>query len=124
MPQRVTLYDDADNSRTLEEYNEQFVGLVIVQGRPLYLDGSWNTICLPFEISADKTEYLENPKALKRLVSSDFDRKTGKLTLNFEDANYIEAGRPYLIKWDNINSVPVYNPGCEGVTIYNEVKNN
>lgn len=37
---------------------------------------------------------------------------------------FLRAGRPYLIKWDNISSVPVYNPGCEGVTIYNEVKNN
>ena len=52
------------------------------------------------------------------LLKTGFDSATGTLTLDFVDANMIEAGHAYIVKWtsgDNISN-PVFN----GVTVVNE----
>ena len=85
---------------------------VVLSGRTLYVDGSWNTLCLPFDISeADLNTKLFNPSGLKTLSGSDYDSETGTLTLNFADAASIEAGRPYLIKWTRSGewTNPIFN---------------
>lgn len=46
------------------------------------------------------------------LASSTFDTGTGQLTLNFENAESIVAGKPYLVK---VNAA-VQNPTFEDVT--------
>ena len=71
----------------------------MLQGRTLYADGSWNTLCLPFSLSAEEVYTHLNPTELKTLGSTSFNSETGTLTLNFEDATNIEAGKPYIIKW-------------------------
>ena len=114
---RVLLRNFEDNSAVLSDYNDKFVGSVMLKGRDLYIDGSWNTLCLPFEVSGDKVaSMLENPSALKKLKSSSFEN--GVLTLNFVDASYISAGVPYLIKWD-VTGPTIGNPAFDDVIIYN-----
>ncbi len=66
-------------------------------GRTLYKDGSWNTLCLPFDVALE-----DSPLAgatVKELNDASF--ADGTLTLNFADATRIEAGQAYLIKWDS-----------------------
>ena len=95
----LELRDNASNEETLENYGGRKVNTLTLSGRTLYGDGSWNTLCLPFDLSQDELSTQLNPSALKTLGTSSFDNTTGVLTLNFTDATSIEAGKPYLIKW-------------------------
>lgn len=108
----IALLNNASNEATLDTYGGRKVKSVMLSGRTLYVDGSWNTLCLPFDISeADLNTKLFNPSALKTLSGSDYDSETGTLTLNFADATSIEAGRPYLIKWTRSGewTNPIFN---------------
>ena len=66
--------------------------------RTLYKDGLWNTLCLPFPVSAKE---LANGKYagadIRTLSSSTF--VDGTLTMNFISVDSIEAGKPYIIRW-------------------------
>ena len=71
---------------------------VTLNGRTLYKDGTWNTLCLPFDIADIGSTPLRgaNVKALKSTNYSD-----GALTLNFShNLTSLEAGKPYIAKWD------------------------
>lgn len=74
---------------------------VTLSGRTIYADGDWNTLTLPFSLTA--LQIAASPLAdltIKELNGStsglDGD---GKLTLNFTDATTIEAGKPYIARW-------------------------
>ena len=95
---------------------------VTLSGRTLYKDGSWNTLCLPFDVALEGSP-LEGA-TLKTLASSDYDAATGTLTLNFADATAIEGGRPYLVKWTkpdgydgHASDYDITAPVFSGVTI-------
>ena len=84
-----------DNTLAINECKDNTVNASLT-GRTLYKDGYWNTLCLPFDVMIE-----DSPLAgatLKEFVSANFDN--GTLTLDFDDATSIKAGRPYLIKWD------------------------
>ena len=93
---------------------------VTLTGRTLYKDGKWNTLCLPFSLTAEQLADDGCPlkgATVKTLASTDFSG--GTLTLNFTDANSIEAGKPYLVKWDGtwFSSNPIQNPTFSNTTI-------
>ena len=114
----VLFNDDEDNSTVISENNNQ-MHHVVLYGRTLWKDGSWNTVCLPFSLTeAEVNQYLGDV-VLKTLSSSSF--ADGKLTLNFEDATSIEAGKPYIMKWDNMEGW-MSNPMFKNVTIDNTLK--
>lgn len=92
------LYDDGDNSKAIVMAAAGGGSIdVKLVGRTLYKDGAWNTLCLPFSLSAEQVTAQLAPAALMTLGSSSFT--DGALTLEFEVASEIEAGKPYLIKW-------------------------
>ena len=124
----ISLADNADNSKTVCN-TSGILADVTLQGRTLYKDGFWNTLCLPF--NAELTGDLAGAE-LKELdvtgkwamvngewTTSDDGHKTGldgnTLYLNFKDATSITAGTPYIIKWGNGNHI--VNPQFTGVTI-------
>ena len=73
---------------------------VSLNGRTLYRDGSWNTLCLPFDIPDIQTTLLRGA-TIKTLSTAVY--KNGMLTMNFsENLNSIEAGKPYIVKWADI----------------------
>lgn len=116
----LTLFNAASNEDNLHDYNGRKVSTLWLQGRTLYADGSWNTLCLPFSLSAEEVYTQLNPSGLKTLGSTSFNSETGTLTLNFIDATAIEAGKPYIIKWtDGGNRT---NLKFSNVTIYNDFK--
>ena len=93
----ITLANNADNSETLGKYAGKKARLVTLKDRTLYKDGSWNTLCLPFDLSDFTGTPLEGA-TVKTLTSAKF--ANGTLTLNFsEDLTAIEAGKPYIVKW-------------------------
>ena len=74
---------------------------VTLTDRTLYKDGDWNTLCLPFALSSFTGTPLEGA-TVKTLESTAFSN--GTLTMNFSnDLTSIEAGKPYIVKWDEAN---------------------
>ena len=112
----LTLYDaDGDaikNATRLSNY-DGLEANVTLSGRTLYKDNSWNTICLPFAMTAEHVTAQLAPTKLMTLSTATFD--DGTLTLNFADATEIEAGKPYIIKWTG--NTEWGNPTFTGVTV-------
>lgn len=94
----LELADNADNSTVIDN-NHGVTSTVTLQGRTLYKDGDWNTLCLPFDVTDFTGTPLEGATVKELLTTSNLDN-TGKLTLNFsDDLTAIEAGKPYIVKW-------------------------
>lgn len=71
---------------------------VQLEGRKFYCDGYWNTVCLPFNVD-NFSSTIFNDADVMTLESSEFN--AGTLTLNFNTANSISAGVPYIVRWSN-----------------------
>ena len=96
----LVLADNASNTAIIDKFDGQPYNVTLA-GRTLYKDGAWNTLCLPFSLTAAQVATtLENPSALMTLNGTTSDLTDGTLTLNFTDATTISAGVPYIIKWD------------------------
>ena len=104
---------------------------VTLSDRTLYKDGKWNTLCLPFSLSAAQIAANANFAGATLMTidvteKNGFDATDGTLYLWFKTATTIEAGVPYLVKWEkamdyegNEASYDISNPVFEGVTISN-----
>ena len=113
----ISLADNSDNGETLYDYNGKKAATVTLSGRTLYKDGTWNTLCLPFALTAEQVSAQLAPDELMTLERSDLYQ--GTLTLNFVNATNIEAGKPYIIKWNTQSTDYVENPEFTDVTISN-----
>ena len=108
----ITLYEEGFNEATLSLYNGLIASKVTLSGRTFVKNGDWTTLCLPFSLSA--AELAVSPLAgceLKQLdPSSRYDAEHDKLYVNFIDATTIEAGKPYMIRWTEGETVidPVF----------------
>ena len=111
----VLLYNDEDNIGTIGGEQGQNKN-VCLQGRTLFKDGAWNTLCLPFSLNSLEGTPLAGA-TLKELKKSEtgFDPSNGTLYLNFQNASRIEAGKPYIIKWDSGDNI--VSPVFTGVTL-------
>ena len=114
--ENINLTDNAvNNSTTLESYDGEMVNVTLTD-RTLYKDGAWNTICLPFDVTLQGSP-LEGAIA-KTLTDATM---TGThVSLNFGEAvDELEAGIPYIIKWDNTEGTEenIVNPVFPSVTI-------
>ena len=126
VPASISLADNADNSTIISDAHG-YLADVTLQGRTLYKDGSWNTLCLPFNVGNFTGTPLEGA-TVKTLTSTDFSG--GTLTMNFsDDVTSIEAGKPYIVKWAKPDGYTVdggydiSGPMFNGVTISNATAN-
>ena len=99
--QELELLDEYEyNSQRIKDANGQTRN-VTFSGRTIYSDGDWNTLCLPFNMS--ESQIASSPLAGYTIKSLDGTQSNldgnGKLTLRFNTATTIEAGRPYIVKW-------------------------
>ena len=110
----ISLQDNADNSETISGKYNCPVNATLT-GRTLYKDGSWNTLCLPFDLVLEGSPLAG--ATVKTLESSSYDISTGELTLNFTTGSLttLRAGTPYLVKWESGENL--VNPVFSGVTI-------
>lgn len=127
----VRLSDNNDNSDILTSYNNQTC-TVELSGRTLYKDGKWNTLCLPFDVD----DISSSPLAGATIKEMDGTKtnldSNGKLTLKFNTATSIEAGKPYIIMWepgtdlDNVqfSGVTIDNTGPTAVSFSNALGSN
>ena len=98
-PVEITLANGTDNTSVIEG-NKYAYANVTLQDRTLYKDGSWNTLCLPFDLTISGSTLDGNGVDVRTLSTSDFTGGTLKLTFTNEGAvSTIEAGKPYLIRW-------------------------
>ena len=134
----LRLKDNGNNNTAISGHDGE-TSAVFIADRTLYKDGDWNTLTLPFDLGDEETqgghEFDGTPlegatvKALANSESSGtgYDASTGTLTLYFVDANKIEAGVPYLVKWDKAadyddhpTDYDIVSPVFLGVTVSNE----
>ena len=124
-PAALTFADAADNTTPIS-YANGVLANVTLDGRTLYKDNSWNTICLPFAMTAEQIALEGSP--LKDATIKELDtestvdgHRTGldgtTLYLNFKDATAITAGTPYIIKWTSGSDI--INPVFRAVTVTN-----
>ncbi len=123
----LMLYDMQDNDSRITEKLNTTVNTVL-RNRKLHKDDKWNTLCLPFALSAE--QIAASPLANATILELDtdagsYDHPTGyendTLYLNFKAAASIEAGKPYIVKWafsdsDSI-ATEIANPFFSDVTI-------
>jgi hypothetical protein len=100
---------------------------VVLLGRTLYKNSKWNTLCLPFGVSSIDNSPLAGATVMELNIGDKWimDNENGTcqtgldgttLYLYFKPATSIEAGKPYLVKWD-ITGEPLENPVFWGVRI-------
>lgn len=122
--QGLVLFDDADNATAIAANADGTTHDAQLRNHTLYRDGDWNTLTVPFALgdAAATSHHFDGTPlegaTVKTLSSSAFSN--GTLTLNFEDAASIEAGKPYIVKWDEglnltINSTNDWNVFAENV---------
>ncbi|MBP5677010.1 MAG: hypothetical protein J6W88_00770, partial [Bacteroidales bacterium] len=135
------LNDAADNAAILAKWNE-WARPVALSGRTLYKDGAWNTLCLPFDVTAAQMEEATHPLQGANYMVLD---TTGKYTDDDEldDTNgtnqtglvgstlylyfktpvadsegiVIPAGTPFIVNWEDDGTNNLVNPVFSGVTI-------
>ena len=90
----IVLNDNDDNTQIIND-NIGSGRNINISGRTLRANGSWNTLCLPFSRTSLTGSLLENFMVME--LSSTSNLTDGTLTLNFEEANNIEAGKPYFL---------------------------
>ena len=119
----VSLADAADNREVLFQSDGQTAQRVTLTGRTLHKDGQWSTLCLPFDLPISGSPLDDDGVDVRTLRSSSF--RNGTLTLYFTEAgavSLIEAGKPYLIRWDNTGgTLTEADLVFSGVTIHNNV---
>ena len=103
--------DNGDNSELISASNGMKLP-VMLDGRTLYKDGSWNTLCLPFDLPLSGSP-LEGGIA-RPLESASISGST--LNLTFGNAvDTLVAGTPYIIKWASSDNI--VNPVFMDMTI-------
>ncbi|MBO4801078.1 MAG: hypothetical protein J5545_04350 [Bacteroidaceae bacterium] len=98
MPSYSALKEDGKGSIFLN--SGDFVTIKL-ESRALWRDGDWNTLCLPFALSAEQMDATLPDADIRTLSSASFEN--GTLTLNFTAKGAItsiDAGVPYIIRWD------------------------
>ena len=108
----LNLADNVDNTATLAALNGQTVDVTI--GRTFVCADYFNTICLPFSLSAE--ELAASPIASNDLWAFKYARvEGGELLIRIVEAESINAGEPYLISWPEGDNIE--NPLFKNVTI-------
>ena len=115
-----------DYTTALQAYDGQTFN-VKLRGRRLFKDDSWNTICLPFNLTyftntiflGDNCEVremdTERSYGVKVESGQEYPYKTGcndgRLYLFFKKIiNNLAAGTPYIVKWDKVDGYNELQP--------------
>ncbi len=100
----ILLADNADNTTAVSEKDGCTSCSVHLDGRTLYRDGGWNTLCVPFTLNSFGGTPLDGFVAKELDTENSYEGhvtglENGTLYLNFKDATTILPGRPYIVKY-------------------------
>ena len=97
-------YDQPDgekNTDLLAQYLKQEVN-VTISGRTLYKDGSWNSLILPFSLTAEQLAASPLAGATVKYVASSSTVEGTHVTLNLNTyTGGIVAGYPFYLRWNS-----------------------
>ena len=114
----VTLPDDENNTELLKYIDNKYGGIAnVTLARTFNKDGNWYTICLPFDVDLTAAACPLAGADVREMTEAAYEN--GMLTLNFteESVTAIEAGKPYIIKWDKAEGETVATPFFKEVEI-------
>ena len=101
----ITISENEDNNEVLEAYDGELCNVSVSR---IIKYGSYNTIVLPFDVDATTLRTVfGNDVKLKEMVNS--VSTEDELTFIFENAESIEAGKPYIIKVEQNVINPIFN---------------
>ena len=134
----IALYDHSVfcglNSQTLQAVKNVACPRIDLAGRTLYKNGSWNTLCLPFDVNNLSGTPLAGATVMELNIGDKWIMEDGQwitdndngtcqtgldgttLYLYFKPATSIVAGKPYLVKWETTGE-PIENPVFQNVRI-------
>ena len=99
----LALSEVDDNAAKLDEWDGYEANITLT--RTKLTGGMWNTLTLPFKVDAQNLADLKTLLTqqggsieVKKLASTSLANDGKTLMLNFEPADEIEAGKPYLVK--------------------------
>lgn len=119
-----TYYPSLDVSGDMTADLEEVMGKtldVTFRGRKFIIDSEWNTLCLPFSMTAEQIS--NSPLNNSKIVELDTEKTTlsdGVLTIAYKTTTAIEAGKPYMVKWiidEETEDTHIDNPIFKNVTI-------
>ena len=111
----TSLSNTDDNSGFISALdNAQRNANVTLEGRTLYKDGAWNTLCLPFDVTISGS-VLDGAEA-RTLNEASITGSILNLTFS-EPVSELTAGTPYIIKWASGDNL--VEPVFTGVTVSN-----
>ncbi len=113
----LEISDNSSNDQIIESY-DGVTANVTYTGRKFYKNDGWYTLCLPFDLPTNLAVF--DCAEVCTLESSEFDSSNKTLKLNFtERPDTIEAGKPYLVRWQDENREEVHLD-FDGVIIKNK----
>lgn len=109
----IFLNENGDNIvKTAENVN-------VTLKRTFFHDNAWNTLCLPFDVDANKVATAFTGAEIREIDPN----KCTANTIQFVPATEIKAGVPYIIKWnENVAEAKPFEKTFEGVTLIAEPK--
>ena len=119
-----TYYPSLDVSGDMTADLEEAMGQafdITFRGRKFIIDSEWNTLCLPFSMTAEQIS--NSPLNNSKIVELDTEKTTlsdGVLTIAYKTATAIEAGKPYMVKWaidEEAEDTHIDDPIFKNVTI-------
>ena len=119
-PSEITLDVSKDMQAMLSDMKDKTVD-VTFSGRQFIINSEWNTLCLPFSMTAEQIS--NSPLNNSKIVELDTEKTTlsdGVLTIAYKTATAIEAGKPYMVKWvigEDAEDTHIDDPIFKNVTI-------
>ena len=120
----IRLADNGSNSEAIAAAANDDTYEVKLDGRTLYKDGEWNTLCLPFDLSAE--QLAAYPLAGAEIRTLEDAIVTGHhVDLTFgSNVSSLTAGTPYIVRWEPDTKIPtIIDPVFWGVTLSDETNN-
>lgn len=112
-PAEITLDENSDNIVEAAE------NVNVTLKRTFFHDNAWNTLCLPFDVDANKVATAFAGAEIREIDPN----KCTANTIQFVPATEIKAGVPYIIKWnENVAEAKPFEKTFEGVTLIAEPK--
>lgn len=116
---RVTVKLPYTLDETVDNVIEAKENVYVTLKRTFFHDNAWNTLCLPFDVDANKVATAFAGAEIREIDPN----KCTANTIQFVPATEIKAGVPYIIKWnENVAEAKPFEKTFEGVTLVAEPK--
>ena len=128
----LTLLNDDSKNKNMERIEKwkDVHADVTLDGRTILCNGSWNTLCLPFQFYAEllrnSVPALESSTITIKVLDTEKTKLSdGVLTLAFKTTNSVKPGMPFIIKCESSTAPSSIDlseyPISTGITSINDV---